>query len=245
VALKAAEFVERPSLKTKAASLLGAALGTDVIGKLTKQPPTSDAAKSFLRDVIAKKQDELRKIFVAAADNWIEEKLSLYVLVGVVDHRECEQHGRLQVSEAELWDLLTDDVAQEYMSKVANINDLYLYTAKNFLFPGVDFVGDVDFDGAKLNFPLRKFMVTEINQALREFNRQFKDWNKARSHANPLISARSLFQMSTQHPVNLRVEFERKHPFRPSLKFMGLPNSVQQAKRTDVGDIVVKWKYKS
>jgi hypothetical protein len=245
VAGKAAAAAGGASLATKAASLLGATLGSDTVKKLTKEPPSTDAAKSFLRDVLAAKQDELNAMFAAAADNWIKQQLGLYVygqLVGAIEDREWEQHHRTQIFQEELYELLTDDVAQDYMSKVANINEIYLYTVKNFLFPGVDFAG------SQLNLTLRKFMVTEMSQALKEFNQQFSDWKKARSAAAPMVIAGRGIGAGTYAADSMlkkRAEFEQKNPFRPHLTFMGLPKSVQQSNGTDVGDIVVTWKYKS
>ena len=255
LAAKAAAVAAGPSLATKAASLLGAALGSNVLGQLKGQPVSIDAAKSFLRDVMAKRQDQLYALYVGAADDWIYKNLSSYVtgqLMDAASEKEWEKSHRTQIFSEEWPALLTDQLVESYMSKVTNIDEMYDYTLKGFLFPGAG-IGSAD-----VNKGLRNFMVTEMNSALKDFMRQYNEWSEALGHycyhategervtsedmGDPpgvpvAYGSRRWFEVRTR-------QFEVKKPFRPRLKFTGLPKSVQdRTVAADIGDIMVSWKY--
>jgi len=66
-----ASMVAGASGATKAASIIGAALGADITRRLFQHRPDTPMAKKFLRDMFAKKHDKLKIMFMSNADDWI------------------------------------------------------------------------------------------------------------------------------------------------------------------------------
>jgi hypothetical protein len=217
------------STATKVASMVGATVGSDTIRKMAQDPPSTDEAKKFLRDMIAKKADELRKMFVDSADDWIASDLANYVTNEMLTaaHITPDSGGHL-----------ADDDAERLMQSVREKATLRAYTLEKFLFPG----GDIT--AGNLSTTLRKFMLRELNRALSDYNRQFREWKKDRhdyvwqqvreKYGYSALTTTDLYgamAIVKDHKVVawkskldlLQDEYAEKNPFQPNVRFHGVP----------------------
>jgi hypothetical protein len=217
------------STATKVASMVGATVGSDTIRKMAQDPPSTDEAKKFLRDMIAKKADELRKMFVDSADDWIASDLANYVT--------NEMLTAAHITPDSGWHLADDD-AERLMQSVREKATLRAYTLEKFLFPG----GDIT--AGNLSTTLRKFMLRELNRALSDYNRQFREWKKDRhdyvwqqvreKYGYSALTTTDLYgamAIVKDHKVVawkskldlLQDEYAEKNPFQPNVRFHGVP----------------------
>lgn len=205
---------------TKAASLLGAGLGSDVVHKLHTRQPNPENAKAFLRDVVAARKDELREIYVDAADEWIKRVLAPHVIEDV-SGLQWEGRGR---PAPEVFD---QDLQKVTVHGQAALRD---FTVEHFLFPGAPFTAKEQSVG------MRNLMVKELQGALLDFNRQYREWR------NEVASEADAYQ--GDEPLDVLAVF----PFNPRLKFTGVPASVRMSVPISnffvfnpVGSVVARW----
>ena len=214
---------------TKVASMVGATVGSDTVRKMAQDPPSTDEAKKSLRDMIAKKADELRTMFLDSADDWIAGDLANYVTNEMLTaaHITPDSGGHL-----------ADDNAEKLMQSVREKATLRAYTLEKFLFPG----GDIK--AGNLSTTLRKFMLRELTRALADYNRQFREWKKDRKdyvwqqvrekygysplattdlyHPMPVVKDHKVVAWKSKMDL-LEDEYAQKNPFRPNVRFHGVP----------------------
>jgi hypothetical protein len=193
------------STATKAASLLGATLGSDTARKALQNPSNTADAKSFLRDAIATKGDQLNKMFVASAADWIANNLAKYVT------NELRTLAHLT---PETGSHLVDEDAEKFMASVQEDAKLQEYTLENFIFPG-GFV-----KGSELRASLRKWMVVELNRALVEYKRQYRDWQ---AQARSCAGSHMHYPLSREDYARFEEDWKRQNPFSPHIRFHGVP----------------------
>jgi hypothetical protein len=220
------------SAATKVASVLGATAGSDTVRKMVQDPPATDEAKKFLRDMIARKADELRRTFLDSADDWIAENLANFV---------TDEMLRAAHITPDSGQHLTDADVEQLMQSVREKGTLRAYTLEHFLFPG----GDIK--AGSLRTTLRKFMLRELNRALSDFNQQFRDWKSDRKdwvwqkihdkygygigweavyQPQPVIKDHKVVGYKSEFE-QLQDDYAQKNPFQPNLRFHGVPVHLQ------------------
>ncbi len=217
---------------TKAASLLGAALGSGTVQKLFIRPPKPDGAKAFLRDVVAARKDALREMYVGAADEWIKRVLAPYVIEDV-SGLQWEGRGR---PAPEVFD---QDLQKVTVHGQARLRD---FTVEHFLFPGAPFTAKEQSVG------MRNLMVKELQGALLDFNQQYLYWIGGRQLYIEQNSSYDDLMRTKGEERELGEEYEKQSPFSPQLKFTGVPASVRMSAPISnyfvfntVGAVVARW----
>jgi hypothetical protein len=222
---------------TKAASMLGAGLAADTVRKLFTRPPNTASAKAFLRDAVAAKQDELRKMYVDNADEWIKRVLVNHVIATL-----SVAIGKAFGSGATKQRYVSDqDLQAVTVRSQAELRD---YTVEDFLFPGAPFSASNQSAG------MRSFMVKELQGALLDFNRQYDYWIGGRSLYIKQNSNYDDLMRTKAQENQLGEEYARQSPFDPQLRFTGVPAGVKMAASlmdyfvsNPVGKTVAQWKY--
>jgi len=204
---------------TKAASIIGAIVGAGAITQLKGKPATGPNAKSFLKDLVADRADELYQFYVDEIPSWVRKDLIPYYhrleSLSPADQRAANYHG---------W---TEPDSVGHVQRME-------YAFEHLFFPNIRF--------KNRSRDLRVLMVTEMQKAMDQFVAQFRTWfmGQVGSWTTGSGIAASI------DPFGGFKRYEKEHPFEPRIVFSGVPREVQtQSHQTKIGPIIVDWKYGS
>lgn len=227
---------------TKAVSLLGAALGTDVVGKLGSLESNSLAAKlvgdlrrlggdltsadgkDFLEDYLGSQIPRLREVYVAGADAWVKSDL--------LDHMLAQYASRSRPNPNEDIDAGFSTFCGSAVG--ADVRQRYVWEKYVFCDPRTPYYDKPDGKGGKAPggmIGLKRLIRQHLESALKDFNQQWKKYQSdARNYAQWTGEAR--FYLAA------REMYMRNHPFNPVLKYSGVPDKLQiqqQSNQTKLG----------
>jgi hypothetical protein len=203
------------TLEVKAASLLGAAIGSGSIQKLYSMPVNKPSGKQFLKAQIAENQDQLRDLYVRGGDAFVKDSLYFYLL-GLLDSEPGEA---------------TDE--KLFSGGVRLKTKLRNYTISRFLFPSSGI------DPNNLYTSLSKAMTKQVEGALGEFNKQYEQYDTDAY----LYWKLNCNNCTAGNRRTMMKEYKDEHPFNPRLTFSVAPwLQVWNPWTNPTGDVIEKWK---
>jgi hypothetical protein len=190
------------STATKAASLLGAAAGSNIIGMTAAVSAgrwSLANAKLQMTKLLAAQRGPIKEAFSAGATAWINSTLLPHALAmaGIQDG-----------------DKSTRDSAVIQIMGTPQRNERRSFTWANYFFPATP---EYAKDPQKRSAALGEYMKDQIDEALKNFDRQWRDYQRANAWAGQA----------------------RRPPFNATLAFKGVPSGVQPTARAKVpGDLL-------